>query len=280
MVSTSPRTMADLEQPFTFSQSSLQDYADCPRRFQLRYLERLPWPAVETEPASEVENRQRDAQLFHRLVQQHMLGLPAAMLAPLADSADLKRWWQNFVSGGPDVGAHALHTERSLVAPLGEHRLVAKYDLVAVRGGEALIYDWKTHARRPQDAALAARWQTRVYRSMIVRAGAELNEGTSFDPSGVSMIYWFAEFPTQPARLSYDAQQYKRDWSAIESLSREIASAREFPLTEDRRQCRFCTYRSLCDRGETAGPWQEADDPAAWGDQVSIDFEQIGEIEF
>jgi hypothetical protein len=167
-----------------------------------------------------------------------------------------------------------------LVAPLGEHRLVAKYDLVAVLGGEAVIYDWKTHARRPQDAALAARWQTRVYRAMMVKAGAELNGGSPFDPGRISMIYWFAEFPSQPAHLTYEPQQFKRDWSAIESLSREIALAREFPLTEDLRQCRFCTYRSLCERGESAGAWREADDLASTNAEVSIDLEQIGEIEF
>lgn len=280
MAVTSPRSVNDMERPFTFSQSSLQDFGDCPRRFQLRYLEQLSWPAIETEPAAEVENRQRDALLFHRLVQQHMLGLPDSLLAPLAASADLSRWWQNFVSAGPDVGTYTLQTERSLVAPLGEHRLVAKYDLVAVRESEAVIFDWKTHARRPPDAALAVRWQTRVYRAMMVKAGAALNSGTPFDSDRVSMIYWFAEFPSQPARLQYDQQQFNRDWSAIETLSREIASAREFPLTDDIRHCRFCTYRSLCERGDAAGSWRDAEDEAALGNDVTIDFEQIGEIEF
>jgi len=37
--------MSNLPAPFTFSQSSLQDYYDCPRRFELRYLSRLIWPA-------------------------------------------------------------------------------------------------------------------------------------------------------------------------------------------------------------------------------------------
>jgi hypothetical protein len=280
MAASSARTMTEVEQPFMFSQSSLQDYADCPRRFQLRYLERLAWPAVEMEPASEIENRQRDGQLFHRLVQQHMLGIPDSILAPSAAFTDLNRWWQNFTSAGLDLSAYTLYTERSLFAPLGEHRLVAKYDLIAVRGAVAVIYDWKTHARRPLDAALAARWQTRVYRALMVKAGAELNGGSPFDPDRISMIYWFAEFPSPPARLPYDPQQFKRDWSAIESLSHEIASAQEFPLTEDLRQCRFCTFRSLCERGETAGPWREAGDEAASGGDVSIDFEQIGEIEF
>ena len=225
------------------------------------------WPAVETEPASEVENRQRDAQLFHRLVQQHMLGLPDSMLAPLAASADLNRWWQNFASGGPDVSAYTLHTERSLVAPLGEHRLVAKYDLVAVRGGEAVIYDWKTHARRPQDAALAARWQTRVYRAMMVKAGAELNERQPVRsrPRLDDLLVCGIPHATGAPTVRSAAVQTRLVRDRVSA--REIASAREFPLTEDLRQCRFCTYRSLCERGETAGPWREADDQAAVGDR-------------
>ncbi len=38
---------------FTFSQSSLQDYMDCARRFQLRYIDQLNWPAINTETVVE-----------------------------------------------------------------------------------------------------------------------------------------------------------------------------------------------------------------------------------
>lgn len=272
--------MTEFAQPFTFSQSSFQDYSDCPRRFKLRYVEHVAWPAVETEPASEAESRQRDAQLFHRLVQQHMMGLPDSKLSPLASSPNLEKWWGNFSAAAPDLSGYTLHTERALVAPVGEHRLVAKYDLIAVRDGKAVIYDWKTHARRPQDSVLAARWQTRVYRAVLVRAGAALNGGAVFDPDSISMIYWFAEFPSQPARFAYNTQQFQRDWSAIERLAEEISGKREFPLTEDLRQCRFCLYRSLCERGQTAGQWLEADEQETSGADEAMDFEQISEIEF
>ena len=50
---------------FQFSQGSLQDYADCPRRFQLGYILRLAWPAVEAEPVLESERRQLQGQAFH-----------------------------------------------------------------------------------------------------------------------------------------------------------------------------------------------------------------------
>ncbi|MEW5828170.1 MAG: PD-(D/E)XK nuclease family protein, partial [Chloroflexota bacterium] len=85
----------------TYSQSSLQDYADCPRRFQLRYLDRLKWPGVETEPALENEMRQLEGQVFHRLVQQHLVGIPAGRLEKLANTPNLSRWWDNYLQHRP-----------------------------------------------------------------------------------------------------------------------------------------------------------------------------------
>jgi hypothetical protein len=91
-----------LPSPFTFSQSSLQDYFDCPRRFQLRYTDQLRWPAVEAEPALENERRQQQGQFFHRLAQQFLLSLPADRLSRLASSPDLARWWENFQGSFPN----------------------------------------------------------------------------------------------------------------------------------------------------------------------------------
>ena len=49
--------MSLLPPGFQFSQRSLQDYVDCRRRFELRYLQNLAWPAVEAEPHLEQEKR-------------------------------------------------------------------------------------------------------------------------------------------------------------------------------------------------------------------------------
>ncbi len=38
-----------LPSDFQFSQSSLQDYVDCPWRFYLRYIRQLAWPAIVAE---------------------------------------------------------------------------------------------------------------------------------------------------------------------------------------------------------------------------------------
>jgi hypothetical protein len=264
---------------FTFSQTSLQDYLDCPRRFQLRYIEDALWPAVEAEPLDQVETRQREALLFHRLVQQHFLGMPREALTAAATSKNLARWWKNFSAAALDLDGWKLQTEKTLNCRIRQYRLVCKYDLLAVRDGKALIYDWKTFARRPANESLAARTQTRAYRAMLVQAGAELNAGQPFAPTDVSMIYWFAEFPDDPAVFSYDNAQYQRDWQTLNALVGEIGETKAFPLTPDLQQCRFCTYRSFCDRGRIPGTDAEYESESVSADSPGGDAGQVGEIQ-
>jgi len=282
MQSTIVNLKSEIQSPFTFSQSSLQDYADCPRRFQLRYIEQLAWPAVETEPALENERRQQEGLLFHRLAQQHLIGLPAEKLARLANTPDLNRWWDNYLAsdlrGLKDLGG--LYPELTLSAPLGEHRLLAKYDLIAVQSDKkAFIYDWKTYRKRPRDEWMAARLQTRVYRALLIQAGAHLNKQTRFQPEQIEMIYWYADFPAEPARFPYTAAQYKRDWDTLTGLIAEIAARRNFPLTADEEKCAYCPYRSYCERGAEAGILEEMGEETEL-ESIEVNFEQIQEIEF
>ncbi len=266
--------------PVIFSQRSLQDYSDCARRFSLRYLEQMVWPAVESEPVAEFEDRQQSGLLFHRLVQQHLLGLPAEKLGRLASGPDLSRWWHNYLDSDLGLEGYSLHTELVLSSPIGPHRLVAKYDLVAIKDGQAIIFDWKTYARRPSQEHLAARWQTRVYRMLLARAGSFPNGGGPLRPQDIQMIYWFAEFPSEPIAFRYDQAQQELDRSAVETLIAEISNAKEFPLTDDRKRCRFCAFRSYCDRGQEAGDWKEAETDSEPEASIDFNFEQIQEIEF
>ena len=285
---------SELPASFTFSQSSLQDYFDCPRRFQLRYIEHLAWPAVETEPALENERRQQEGQLFHRIVQQHLVGLPTGKLARLANTPDLSRWWENYLGYTFDINDYAQYTELTLTAPVGTHRLLAKYDLVAIKAGDAvpdegkaIIFDWKTYHKRPKDEWMAARMQTRVYRALLIQAAAYLNipsgenHGTPFRPEQVEMIYWYADFPSEPTRFPYSAAQYKRDWDTLTDVVNEIGNHRHFPLTEDEKKCAYCPYRSYCNRGGKAGTIDESEaEMEAAATEFNLNFEQIAEIEF
>ena len=267
----------------TLSQSSLQDYVDCARRFQLRYLERLSYPAVESEPALENEKHQQEGEYFHRLVQQYLIGIPSEQIAKLANTVNLQRWWENFLNSENLTGLKDLSgllPETTLSAPLGNYRLLAKYDLLAIENGKATIYDWKTYRKRPRNEWLSARMQTRVYRALLVHAGAHLNDGQPFQPEQVEMVYWFAEFPNEPARFTYTSAGYKRDWDSLVKLADEIASASSYPLTDDRTKCLYCPYRSYCDRGVQAGDVEQAEAETEAEELFDVNFEQIGEIAF
>jgi CRISPR/Cas system-associated exonuclease Cas4 (RecB family) len=296
-----------LPQNFTFSQSSLQDYLDCPRRFQLRHIQRLAWPALTVEPPLDNERFMKQGAAFHRLVQQHLLGVPAQRLTGMVVDAELRSWWDNYLQAPPDPqgglpqglapalsgpGKRCL-TEISLSAPLGQYRLVGKFDALTISQPDhvlqAKIFEWKTSQRLPKPNNLVKRIQTRAYPYLLVEAGACLNEGQAFAPEQVEMIYWFARFPAEAQRFEYDSQKYAQDGKYLQDLTAEIAARLEtdFPLTQDEKHCRYCIYRSLCERGLRAGSWE--DELADLEAQVSLDgeapgidfsFEQVGEISF
>jgi len=270
---------------FQFSQSSLQDYVDCPRRFYLRYVQGLAWPALQAEPALEHERHLQEGVQFHRLVHQHLLGVPSEELSKATTEANLKRWWGNYLEHGPPDLPEMLYPEVVLSTPLGRHRLVAKYDLIAVDAGRWLvILEWKTYRTRPGRRWLAKRLQTRVYRYLLVRAGTRLSEGQPLEPEQVEMIYWFADFPDNRERFAYDAAQCEADESYLTQLIAEIEGLHEegFHLVDDTKRCEYCRYRSLCRRGVTPGNLEDAGEERELDDDFgfSLDLEQVAEVEY
>jgi predicted RecB family nuclease len=272
----------NLPDDFTFSQSSLQDYVDCPRRFQLRYLEGVRWPAVETEPALAHERHMQQGADFHRLIHQHIIGIPAEILSAQVQGEPLKHWWDNYLQHGLTALPEQRYPEMALLTPLGDATLVAKYDLLTIQPGKrAVIVDWKTAQKRPKRAIMEARLQTRVYRYVLAQAGAHLNGGAAIRPETIEMVYWYAEFPQQPERFPYSAEQFQADEAELLRLLDEINTRADFPLTPDERRCRFCTYRSLCERGEQAGNMADLFfDMEPEDTDFDFDFDQIAEIEF
>lgn len=294
---------------FTFSQHSLQDYTDCARRFELRYLMRVAWPAVESEPMAEYEKGLMLGQRFHTLVQQYFMGIPVERLENYLDDPELARWWENFLGfaqsrleNGNPISADAnvnrgggprMAVEVRLTTPFAGYRLMAQMDWVT-RGedGQLVVIDWKTSRNRPRREWLSDRLQTRVYRYLLVCAGQHLNDGQPVTPEQVEMLYWFAAHPDRAERLVYNQNQFDKDQAELTAIVEEIVrrAALEidlpqdlrFPLTQSQERCSYCEYRSLCNRGQKAGTMDEDVDAAldVAGADVNIDFEQIAEIRF
>lgn len=275
-----------LPEGFVFTQASLQDYVDCPRRFQLRYVLGQRWPAVEAEPLFEHERLLRRGERFHRLVERHQLGVPPTHLHTLLQGDEiLREWWERYLSFS---FVHNLSGQRypelRLTADLAGARVVSALDLLVVQPGRHLyIFDWKTHSPIPRSEWLREHMQTVLYLWLMAAVGPALF-GAWVVPERISMIYWFTAVPDAPARFDYTSERYERDGMRLSSLVAEILAgdAREqWLLAEDERRCRHCIFRSLCARGIVAGPVAElAVDFAEESASVSALFDLAEEVGF
>ncbi|MEM6283969.1 MAG: PD-(D/E)XK nuclease family protein [Chloroflexota bacterium] len=219
---------------------------------------------------------------------QHLVGIDENTLAAGITDAQLTGWWEQYLTHGLTSIPQPRHAEVMLTAPIGDYRLLAKYDLIAVDPTKrAVIVDWKTSEFRPSRTTLQRRMQTIVYRYLLVEAGAYYNNDQPIPPEQVEMVYWFANFPSQPEVLPYSASQYHEDKTFLTNMVRDITAESTFPLlpeSEKERVCRFCNYRSLCWENVTAGTLADMNalETESETDDLGfdIDIDQIAEIEF
>ena len=280
---------------FRFSQGSLQDFIDCHRRFELRYITRQAWPAVESEPYLENERLMQQGQRFHQLVQQYFVGISMEKLSAMIQDQDLMRWWGNFrefvevVEASGEWDGFRILPETIFSVPIENDYLLAKFDLLLINeDGRSLIYDWKTSRKRPRRLWLSERLQTRVYPYVYIKKLLLQNQLLEGGIDKLKMVYWFTDYPDGAVEFSYSERKFREDEDYLKSLVSLIhrLGEDEFSLTTDEKKCRFCVYRSLCGRGKTAGSRDEEENAmlgVEWAGDLSdmdLDFDQVQEIEY
>lgn len=289
----------ELPSTFAFSQSSVQSYVNCQRRFWLAYVKQLPWPAMEATPYDEHERLLRLGGQFHRLVERTEAGLPTELLAAGLDYP-LDEWFESYLRHRPaDLPTEVVEVERALRVPLetrdGKYRLEARYDLIAVGGDvanrRAVILDWKTNKRVTRRSRLQQRMQTRVYPFVLVEASAGLPWGP-VSPEQVEMRYWFTAAPADPVTFHYSSDLHAENRALLLDLLEEIGRGEnegDFPKvldTEENRKrfCNYCAYRSRCDRGIGAGKLETGDEEGLFDvdmeNALEFTLEEVQELAF
>jgi CRISPR/Cas system-associated exonuclease Cas4 (RecB family) len=239
------------------SATSIRDYLDCARRFQLRHILKQPWPAAENEPLLEHERSiQRGAQ-FHRLLERYYLGVDAHTLSDMITDPVVRRWWQTHQSEKPvDVTASKqILPEKKFQAALDQYTLTAFLDLVVIGYDNiATIIDWKTTRRAPDPQEWSDSIQTLVYLYIVGEKIASL-QNPPISRKNIRMLYWFVEYPDQPVLISYSDVEHEQAKDKLRGLLQPLSDRLnhekhvEWPKTSDMRKCELCVYRSLCDRG-------------------------------
>lgn len=243
---------------FIFSQNSLQNYVDCKRRFYLKEILQLQWPVLESEPTRMQEERTALGAEFHLLCNQYFSGVPELAIRESLESPEILQWWDAFIRLGL-LPTPQLRPEKAITVPFLDYRLTVHYDLLSSDQDEHyIIYDWKTNLKQPQRATLGKRMQTIIY-PMVLQMFCEIKNTGNSRPENIKMIYWYTVFPEHPIEFQYDQATYTSQKSELANLITEITrnGMDDFYLTEKLWHCKFCQYRSYCNRGEKAGEFTE-----------------------
>lgn len=235
-----------MNETLILSQHKLKDFLSCQRRFQLRYLERLPWP-VEPAFGRNQETRQLGQQ-FHQIFHRYFLGLSIA--EDLAGDPLLRQWWQVFQNKGPEIPSGRLFPELSLTMPVGRHLLTGRFDLLVLGEERIQVFDWKTDARRPARVELQETLQTRIYLALAAEARPAMRQDGN--PRPISLTYWYVNDPEEAIVFNYSQDQHNENWTYLQDivadLDQMLTLGGEWPLTDDLDRCGRCAYQVFCGR--------------------------------
>ncbi len=263
-----------LPRDFHYTQSKLRDFEDCPRRFYLKYIVNQRWPSPLAKPQNDIEVAMRRGQRFHRLIERHRLGISLETLRrTVGEDEVMQGWLQRYEALLPRLGKFDREqAEVILTTSVADFPLLAKFDLLGLQGQSISAIDWKT-GWLPPEHQLARRMQTIVYLYVLYQEAAT----------------WLGHVRISNYTLTYvglrnsEIRSFGVDADNISAIAERIRSTIEaiaqsdFAKVESDHPCRYCIYRSLCNRGVT--PYLE-DDIFDEKDDGYWNMDILGEIEF
>lgn len=272
--------------PMQLNQTSLQDFLDCPRLFELGFLNDTRWPAAHSSPLLRYERLTEMGTQFHQLCQQFFIGIEPHLITSSISDPDLLRLWQHFLPYGQTLQPFAFASEQILRIPFRDQYLLAKFDLIVqISNKEYLIIDWKTSSKKPSRTVLANRVQTYLYPFIFQQAGNDLFNVDEILPEMIKMQYWYPLADIHEEFFPYSDSMHQNSAKTIADLISQIeelvSSSEQFPLTDDHSHCKYCIFRSFCERGSETNQIQPGSDLESEDlSNVHFDFDLINEIEF
>ena len=270
---------------FIFSANNLQDYLDCPRRFELKYLLKQNWPAVTSQPVLEMENRILQGNRFHLLAHQYLSGIEGEILRNSIDDPELGLWFDHFREYIDQYLNFQFFSEFSVIMPFQGFRLMAVFDFISLTDANKIrICDWKTTSRLPKKEIYIQSIQSTLYPFLAYETRTNIfPQAAALKHQDLSMEYWFPGFPKNTISWEHSAAIHMNSRELLSSLIAEISQKEpgDFEKTSNDKRCAFCQYRSLCERGIQAGLSKE-DENEMESNLISddLDFDQIEEIAF
>ena len=210
---------------FIFSANNLQDYLDCPRRFELKYLLKQNWPAVTSQPVLEMENRILQGNRFHLLAHQYLSGITGDILGNTIDDPELELWFERFQKYIDQYLNFIFFSEFSVIMPFEGFRLIAIFDFISLKNiNKIRICDWKTTSRLPKKEIFLQHIQSTLYPFLAYETQAKIfPQASVLKHQDISMEYWFPGFPENTITWEHSAVIHANSRELLSSLISEIS---------------------------------------------------------
>jgi hypothetical protein len=270
---------------FIFSANNLQDYLDCPRRFELKYLLKQNWPAVTSQPVLEMENKILQGNRFHLIAHQYLSGIAGEILRNSVEDPELGIWFDHFRDYIDQYLNFEFFSEFSVIMSFDGFRLMAVFDFISMNNTNKIrICDWKTTSRVPKREIYLQHIQSIMYPFLAFETHTKIFPQTlQLKHQGLSMEYWFPGFPENIITWEYSSAIHANSRELLSNLIAEISQKKlgNFEKTSNDKLCAFCQYRSLCERGIQAGLSKDDENEleSKWASD-DLDFDQVEEIAF
>lgn len=190
------------------SAQAIETYLYCPRRFEQRYLDRIPALDLDIRNNPAV----RRGSIFHQLILWDGLGMDVSDIVEVEDDPELRAQWQAFLSARSSL-LHAgadIRYEPQFTIRVSDLRVIARIDAVVVQsGGNITIFDWKTSTRQDRNRLMKSP-QSRIYPLAVwewLRRDPALN--LTF-PEQIQMIYWCPSEPNSPLTIDCSSESLDR----------------------------------------------------------------------
>ena len=274
-----------LSDNFIFSANNLQDYLDCPRRFELKYLLKQNWPAISSQPVLELEKKILQGKQFHHLAHQYLSGIEKIILKNTIDDPELEIWFDRFQEYVDHYLNFQYISEFTAIMPYAGFRLMAVFDFISFDDANKIrIIDWKTTYHLPKMEIYHQHLQSILYPFLAYETSTKIFPQAILPKyQDISMEYWFPGFPENTISWVHSSVIHANNRELLSTLISEISKKEpgDFERTSNDKSCAFCQYRSLCERGIQPGSNDENENEIETGWIADdLDFDQIEEIAF
>src|SRR6056297_1016627 len=256
-----------------FSQSALDIFQKCRKRFQYRYIDGLYWPAkwgIDAEIEKELEKGRK----FHLLAERYYLD--GSIQDQIVEDPELNAWLKRLKSFLP-YSQYVISSEQELRYRHKKFKFLAKYDLLYYNKEKKLIelYDWKTDKKSLLEKELENSTQSRFYLYLFKKAGQKYYSDKFDIQNNPDLIFWNPRFPEEKKIINYSDEDFSKDSIYFEDLVGKILMEDEFPMTNNFNICRYCEYRPIC-RGKQTEKREIFEEDL----DMDLNWEEIEELEF